>query len=101
MANRLDLQTKFEVILGSRNVYFQPPSSVKMKYPAIVYKLDDIRNIHAENEVYISKLRYLVTYITDDPDSKLITDISKIPYCRFNRYYTSDNLNHYTYELYF
>lgn len=42
MASRLNLQTFLEEILESRNVYFQPPESVKMKYPAIVYALDDI-----------------------------------------------------------
>ena len=47
MASRLDLQTFLEEILESRNVYFQPPESVKMKYPAIVYALDDIENVYA------------------------------------------------------
>ena len=42
MRNRLDLQKIFEDILGSKNVYFQPPESLKMKYPAIRYSLDDI-----------------------------------------------------------
>ena len=37
MANRLDLQALLEDLLGSRNVYYQPPESVKMNYPAIVY----------------------------------------------------------------
>ena len=35
---RLELQSVLEQTLGSRNVYFQPPASVKMKYPAIVYE---------------------------------------------------------------
>ena len=45
MASRLDLQTFLEELLESKNVYFQPPESVKMKYPAIVYALDDIENV--------------------------------------------------------
>ena len=49
MASRLDLQTFLEELLKSKNVYFQPPESVKMKYPAIVYALDDIENVHADN----------------------------------------------------
>ena len=47
MASRLELQTKFENILGSRNVYFQPPASVQMRYPAIVYSR---KNIEIRNE---------------------------------------------------
>ena len=41
MAPRLDLQKLLVELLGSDNVYFQPPPSVQMNYPAIVYKLDD------------------------------------------------------------
>ena len=34
MASRLELQSKFEELLGSRNVYYQPPESIKMSYTA-------------------------------------------------------------------
>jgi len=34
-------------------VYFQPPSSVRMNYPAIVYVLDDIKNTFANDGVYL------------------------------------------------
>ena len=64
MASRLNLQTFLEKILESRNVYFQPPESVKMKYPAIVYALDDIENVHADNGVYSSHRHYSVTLLT-------------------------------------
>lgn len=40
--SRIDLQYLLENILGSRHVYFQPPETVKMNYPAIVYSLDGI-----------------------------------------------------------
>ena len=38
MGTRLELQSKLEEILGSRQVYYQPPETVKMEYPAIVYR---------------------------------------------------------------
>ena len=34
--------------------YFQPPESVKMSYPAIVYSLDDIDKTYANDGVYLS-----------------------------------------------
>lgn len=86
---------------GDRHVYFQPPASVKMKYPAIVYSRDDIQSIHADDNVYALNPRYEVTVITDDPDSELVYKVSKLPLCRFNRHYTSDNLNHDTFTLYY
>ena len=53
MANRLELQAIFEDLRGSQNVYFQPPESIKLKYPAIVYSRSDIQNEHADDSVYI------------------------------------------------
>lgn len=101
MASRPDLQLLLENLLGSRNVYFQPPESVKMKYPAIVYALDDINNVHADNGVYSSHKHYSVTVIDSDPDSEFIDKVATLPTCRFERYYTSDNLNHWVFSLYF
>lgn len=101
MASRLNLQLLLENLLGSRNVYFQPPESVKMKYPAIVYALEDIDNSYADNGVYSSHRKYSVTVIDEDPDSPFIDMVAVLPTCRFNRHYTSDNLNHWVYSLYF
>lgn len=94
MPSRLELQTLLEEILGSRNVYFQPPESVKMKYPAIVYGLEDIKNTFANDRVYLSKRKYLITVIDEDPDSPIVGRVASLPFCRFNRHFESDNLNH-------
>ena len=101
MASRLELQTLFEDILGSRNVYFQPPEYTKMSYPAIVYSLGNIDISYADDGLYTSINQYTVTFITDDPDSELIGILVALPLCRFDRHYTADNLNHYVYTLYF
>ena len=94
MPRRLKLQTLLEELLGSRNVYFQPPASIKMKYPAIVYGLEDIENAFANDRVYLSKRKYLITVIDEDPDSEIVEKVSQLPACRFNRHFESDNLNH-------
>ena len=101
MASRLSLQTQLEELLGSRNVYFQPPESVKMNYPAIVYELDDISNSHADDGVYLSRKRYSITLIDGDPDSIFVDKIANLPTCNFNRHYKSDNLNHWNFSIYF
>ena len=101
MPRRLKLQTLLEELLESRNVYFQPPTSVKMKYPAIVYGLEDIENTFANDGVYLSKRKYLVTVIDEDPDSEIVVKISQLPTCRFNRHFESDNLNHDVFTLYY
>ena len=101
MASRLKLQTLFENLLGSRNVYFQPPASLNMKYPAIVYSLNDFENFHANNTVYAQTACYMVTVIDKDPDSDYVKKVSKLPMCIYDRHYVSDNLNHDVFTLYF
>ena len=101
MASRPDLQKMFEELLGNRNVYFQPPESLKLKYPAVVYSLKDIGNSFANNSVYKQSNCYEVTVIDSDPDSKLRDKVSKLPMCTFDRHFKSDNLNHYVFTLYY
>jgi len=98
---RTDLQMLLENALGSRHVYFQPPETVKMSYPAIVYGLAKMDGIHADNLTYVGLKAYQVTVIDKDPDSALPDRISELPYCRFDRYFTADKLNHYVFTLYF
>lgn len=101
MASRLELQTELEEILGSRNVYFQPPESVKMKYPAIRYSLSSIENIYADNLAYKQTKAYELILIDPDPDSEYADKLSQLPYCRFDRFYPADNLNHYIFTIYY
>ena len=100
MSNRDDLQTLFEGILGSHNVYFDPPESVKMNYDAIRYKRRRIDNTFANNNVYKQDDSYEVTVIYRDPDSDIPRKISLLPRCVHDRHYKSNNLNHDVYVLY-
>ena len=52
MGSRLELQSKLEELLGSRNVYYQPPESLKMKYPAIRYSKEDIDSPKTYDNLY-------------------------------------------------
>lgn len=101
MGSRLDLQTKLETLLGNQNVYYQPPASVRINYPAIVYSRSNIENRHADDDVYMQAYFYEVIVIDEDPDSEVVENISKLPGCRFDRHYTSDNLNHDVFTLYY
>lgn len=101
MASRLELQTLLEGILGSSNVYYQPPASVSMRYPAIVYSRSEIENTFANNSVYAQTVGYSVTVIDKNPDSEYVKKISMLPMCIYDRHYVSDNLNHDVFTLYF
>ena len=100
MASRLNLQTKFEEILGSRNVYFQPPATVSIKYPAIIYSRRNIENVFAGDTIHIQRPSYDVVLIDKSPDSPYIEKLMRLPYCRYDRHYVSDNLHHDTFTIY-
>ncbi len=101
MNNRLKLHELLCEALGSRHVYFQPPESVRMQYPAIVYSRNNIGNEHANDGVYMQSPSYNVTVIDKNPDSNIVDKISRLPMCRFDRHYTADNLNHDTFTIYY
>ena len=101
MNNRLNLHELLCKTLGSRQVYFQPPESVKMKYPVIVYSRNRIDNEHANDGVYIQSPSYSITVIDKNPDSDIVERVSRLPRCRFDRHYTADNLNHDTFTIYY
>lgn len=101
MASRIELQALLENILGGRNVYYQPPASIQMKYPAIVYSRHKIENTHADNIVYRQTRSYEIIVIDKDPDSPIIDRISQLPLCSFNRHYVADNLNHDVFLLFY
>lgn len=101
MATRVDLQNVLEELLGSRSVYYQPPESLKMSYPAIVYSRKTIDNSYANNSVYKQNYAYEITVIDKNPDSEIVNKVSKLPTCRFDRHFKSDNLNHDVFTLYY
>ena len=49
MTRRNELHEKFCDLLGSRNVYFQPPESVRLVYPCIIYRLGNFNVKHADD----------------------------------------------------
>lgn len=91
---RLELHELLCEVLGSRNVYYQPPASVQMRYPAIRYSRYNIENEPADNIPYKQSHFYQLTVIDADPDSEIVHKVSKLPMCVFDRHYAADNLNH-------
>lgn len=100
MSRRVQLHRKLESVLGTRNVYFQPPTGLKLSFPCIVYHLDMAHDMHADNKIYRRLYRYSLTYITKDPDDPKRDAIDDLQYCAFNRFFVSDNLNHFVYTIY-
>lgn len=101
MGSRLELQMKLEEALGSKSVYYQPPESLKLTYPAIVYGMSGMSRKHADDKEYMRKPRYEITVIDKKPNNPAIDKILQFPYSYYDRPYKSDNLYHDTISLYF
>lgn len=104
MGKRIDLHGIFKSLFPSSvtpHVYFQPTEDVQMVYPCIVYKVSDLPSDYADNLHYRLQTQYEVTVIDKDPESVLRDRVRILPQCRFNRAFTSDNLHHYVYTLYY
>lgn len=95
---RLALHQKLTEILP--NVYFQPPASISMEYPCIVYGYSDEIVRDADNSKYFTHDAYAITLITKHPlPDEEMSALSDLPYCRFQRRYTDDNLYHFAYSI--
>ena len=87
--------------ISNSQVYFQPPATIKMRYPCIVYERARTETRYADNNPYTLCRRYTVTVIDKNPDSEIPDRVALLPMCSHSRTFTNDNLNHYVYDLYF
>ena len=102
MARRLQLHEKLCEILGSRNVYFQPPASIKMEYDCFRYKITDRDDIRADDMRYRNLEEYELLFITRDPDSPIPNRLyEEFRYISSGKPYTVDNLHHTPFTIYY
>lgn len=102
MGRRQNLHDELKALLGTNNCWFQPPESIKLRYPCIIYELETPDVLRADDMAYRRVNKYGLTYITLNPDDPMIESIvDHFPMCRLSRPFTSDGLNHYYYDLYY
>lgn len=94
-----ELNEVFCSLLGSRNVYFQPPATVRMKYPCILYESQPMTTMHAGNVPFAIQDHYRVIVIDQNPDSAIPRKIAGMQGARAARPYVSDNLYHFPFDL--
>ena len=101
MGTREELDALLCEILGSDHVYYQPPENLKIVYPCIVYSLNTFLTRYANNNTYHRRRRYDLIYISREPDEEIVETLADLPYCSMDKVYTSDNLYHYPYTIYY
>lgn len=101
MGTRMDLQVLLETLLGSTNVYYQPPETLKINYPAIIYSKSRIDTKKADDSTYLKNTRYNIIVVDKKPDNPVIDKLLGLQYCSYDRHYNSDKLNHDSLTLYY
>ena len=101
MGLRSQLQTILEAIPNVEKVYYQPPESIKLVYPCIIYSLSPEYRAYADNLPYSRVNKYYVTVIDRNPDSTIREAVASMKLCSMDKPFTVDNLNHYPFTLYF
>lgn len=90
---RETLTTFFKTL--TPNVYFQPPASVRLNYPAIIFNRDGWDPTFANDSVYLESRAYEILVISDDPDATIAQSIlNGLNYVYIDREYVADNLYH-------
>lgn len=96
---RIDLHHKLEAVLGSKNVFFDPPESFKLKYPCIVYYLEGFADISADNTTYRRMRVYNMTYISPIAEDPIAEKLADLRFCILNRPFTVSDLYHWAYTI--
>jgi hypothetical protein len=101
MKSRVDLHDRLVSILGSNQVYFQPPSNVQMKYPAIVYELSGDYSAKADNRRYTVYDKYTITHIFKSLNNEKKNEIlDAFKYVEYDRRLIADGLYQDIYTIY-
>lgn len=102
MADRLELQKELVELLGSKQVYYDPPETLKLKYPCFLYQSDIPYDVKANNHSYMYVKRYSVTYINSNPDNDMTARLlNHFGHISAGNPYTSDSLHHYPFDIYY
>lgn len=91
-------------IEGVKKIYNQPPSEHLLEYPCLIYTFSNYETLYSDDKRYLTWPSYMLTLIDKNPESAIqqsIMDLGGPCFVRFNRFFTSDNLNHWVYEVTF
>lgn len=101
MRRRLEFHEVLCNLISSRDVYFQPPASIQMHFPCIIYSLNRIGMEYADNFLYHGRDGYTVIYVDRNPDSPIPDKIGELELSSFDRHYNADGLHHFVYSVYY
>lgn len=100
MAKRIELQQALYQF--SDNVYFQPPSDIRMIYPCIVYNKSKPKVDRANNHIYNKSQEYKLIVMDFDPDGDIADRIIEyFTHSAIDSIFVVDRLHQTTITLYY
>lgn len=76
MADRKDFHKKLEQAFGCK-CYFQPPETLKLTYPCVVYAFERFDTRRANNLNYIINERYKISFLHKDADNGTVKQVMR------------------------
>ena len=105
MANKLKWEQIRDILYTiTENVYYDPPTSIQMKFPCFRFTMNNTDSKYADNLSYLRTKRWAITFITRDVeelDDVINQMLIKFKYCTHETTFKADNLNHAVFNLYF
>lgn len=103
---RIDLHQKFRALKDASgkpiHVYYEPPESIKLEYPCIIYSKGRGETVFGNDMPYVFTNAYDVLYVTTDPDDPLPDQIAlSFQMITHKRHYVYENLHHDSYTIYY
>lgn len=93
------MQEKLEAQCPGIPVYFRPPIGFTKACPCIVFDYRNVRNVEADNSIYLSFPRFLVTLETRDAEDPNFAKLLSMEASRFFDARQKSGLNMYTFSV--
>lgn len=98
---RLELHRKLVALLGSPNVYHQPPENLALRFPAIIYSRTDYDVAHADDIPYHVTRQWQVSVVSQEPSNAIVDALMKWPMTTFKASYVVDRMRHDVVNIYY
>lgn len=96
-----ELQALLKGLDGVQDAYVQAPTN-GLQYPCIMIERGSLSSVSAADNIkYLMKKAYTITVMDRSPDSPIPDLVEGLPLSRYDRFFRSDGLNHFVFQMFF
>jgi len=96
-----ELQALLKGLEGVQDAYIQPPTE-GMQYPCIMIERGLPSDVEfADNVKYLFKKAYTITVMDRMPDSLIPDLVEGLQHSRYDRFFRTNGLNHFVFQMFF